>query len=407
MKELFSIIIPTLWRSELLLKMLPVYQASAMVAEIIIIDNNHSQSKPISMDKVVYINPGKNIYVNPAWNLGASLAKHTIVLANDDLYIQKLDALLLAVSHCKLELIGASVNNHLRHKTGIQELNKEEGFPRRSFGCFMVCRSYKYIPEQLRIYSGDRFLFESASTVGRIGSSYISTPISETMRSNEQFYQIGGEDVIRYRQIAKRYTELNIIIRTSGRPNYFKNCIKSIRKHAPDARLHISIDNEADADYVNKNCEGLNYATYLINRDTVSNFCEKKIITRKKFIYNHYFNIIQPFINGYVMFLDDDDQLLMKPKTNFNVQDFHLYRVAIVSRVVPENEYWEKIILNHISGLSVVFHSSAFLSWKAQRGGDFDFINELSQNLTPIWHDCILSQTQTGGNNGRRNDLAN
>ena len=90
-----SIVIPTMWRSNKILKMLPIYEKSELVKEVIIIDNDPKLTpnlKPYT--KVLYYTNGNNIYVNPAWNLGYTLSSHRVILANDDIIIDELDNVL-------------------------------------------------------------------------------------------------------------------------------------------------------------------------------------------------------------------------------------------------------------------------------------------------------------------------
>lgn len=198
--EKFSIVIPTLWKSNLLLKMLPVYSGCNAVSEIILINNDSSVHPDIDISKLKVITPGRNIYVNPAWNVGAAMAEHTIILANDDIFIEDLTGLLSAISQTDFDMIGATINDMTPLRSGVHPCSTNK-FPRKSFGCFMVCRKFQFIPRELLIYSGDRFLFDQSSTIGLIGSGYIKTPVSQTMNSDPKFLEIGKQDVERYLKI--------------------------------------------------------------------------------------------------------------------------------------------------------------------------------------------------------------
>lgn len=205
--EQFSIIIPTMWKSQLLFTMLQRYQNNPYIAEVIIIDNarKNFDSSALEMlcDKVTVLTQHSNIYVNPAWNLGASLAKHTVILANDDINIRNLDLLIgYILLYHQFDLIGATVNN-LSPLRGIQQYDKANGFPRRSFGCFMVCRAFLPIPEGMKILCGDNWLFHHASTVGIIGAEFIETPISVTIKSDPEFAGIGLTDKQTYKRLIK------------------------------------------------------------------------------------------------------------------------------------------------------------------------------------------------------------
>jgi len=201
---------------------------------------------------------------------------------------------------------------------------------------------------------------------------------------------------------------MNMLIRTSGRPNYFRNCVKSIKKFLPDAKLHVSSDCKDDNDYIHRLCDGMDYRIYQIDKEAVIKLCSQIKITRKEFVYNYYFNIMKPSINGWCMFLDDDDELVMTPIAPINPNCIYLYKVKIKKRIVPsDRNFGKRPVLNDVSGLSIVFHSSRMVDWKPQRGGDYDFISEMYDNNVTIWVNRVLSRTQTGGNFGKRNDLIN
>jgi len=405
----FSVIIPTMQRSPLLWPQIEQYANCPHVAEIIIINNAKKTLKLLRphSHKLTIINQPDNIMVNAAWNLGASLAKHTIILANDDISIHNTNLLFQMLEKSKHDLVGATVNGDplstILYK--ITPYDKSRGFPRRSFGCFMMVQSYKYIPEQLRILSGDKFLFDQAKSVSLISSNFISTPVSVTIRSNPEFNAIGRSDVQRYRHLTTpQPVRLNIIVRTSGRPRYFAACMASIKQHAPGAMVHVIIDDFADLDYVQESCKGLNYNYYQVNRNTVANFCSQIPITRAPFIFNYYFNVVKPFLKGTVIFLDDDDKLLMHPVSDVPSGNLHLYKAQVGSKIIPPT-FDLPVKLNHISTLCVAFNAADMIDWTPQRGGDYEFIYRICQGKIITVHNHLLSATQTGGNWGKRNDL--
>ena len=73
----YSIIIPTLWKSNRIGKLLFDLIKCEFVDEIILIDNAGKFFEHFeALDKVKLVQMGENIYVNPAWNLGIKLAKN-------------------------------------------------------------------------------------------------------------------------------------------------------------------------------------------------------------------------------------------------------------------------------------------------------------------------------------------
>lgn len=412
MNELFSLIIPTMWKSPLLLQMLPVYQESPWVAEIIIIDNDPDNAPDHNFSaypKIRFLTRDHNIYVNPAWNWGASLAQHTIVLVNDDILIKEMDELFTGITSTNYDIIGARINDKYldQNQDAPIIVDAPERFPSNSYGCFMVVRKYHYIPEQLRIHAGDNHLFNSVENRGIMSTGrFIKTIPSVTVKSEQGFTSISADDRRMYTYL-RNGSRFNIIIRTSNRPNYFSQCIKSIRLYAPHALLHITIDNEPDLEYVARHCKGMNWRYYLVNREVVSNFCQKKEITRRSFIYNHYINVVRPFLDGWCMILDDDDQLVSRPGYLNDARHITLHKVNVGDRVVPPSYlFGQPPVLNNISALGIIFHSSQMVDWNPQRGGDFDFISNLYSRYKTIWINRVIAASQTGGNFGKRNDIA-
>lgn len=85
---MFSIIIPTLWKSPRIHKLLIDLKNSAEVGEIILIDNNNKYKEYYDniIEKVKIITPSENLYVGPSWNLGVAISNFDyIALCNDDI----------------------------------------------------------------------------------------------------------------------------------------------------------------------------------------------------------------------------------------------------------------------------------------------------------------------------------
>ena len=80
----FSIVIPTLWKSNRTKKLLSDLNECEYVDEIIVINNQLTDVLDGTVEKVRHVSFGKNIYVNPAWNWGIHNAKNKcIALLND------------------------------------------------------------------------------------------------------------------------------------------------------------------------------------------------------------------------------------------------------------------------------------------------------------------------------------
>lgn len=406
-EKYFSIVIPTMWRSNKIFQMLKVYESSEFVKEVIIIDNDPVNTPDLSAySKVKRYTRGKNIFVNPAWNWGSALAKYNLILANDDIIINRFDHLMNVIATSEYDILGIKLGNNPSKNIEVEPVYS---FPSNSYGVFMFVRNYTYIPEQLRIWYGDNILFNRSAKRGIIVNSSIDTAKSETINSDTALFRDGicANDTRLYNGIINSQpSNINIIIRTSGRPVYFSKCIASIKKYCPSAKIHVTIDNEDDLSYVKKFTSGLNTAYYFINRETIETQVSKIKTFRPKFIYNYYFNVVHNFVNGWCLYLDDDDVLVSTPEPGDNTSTIYLYRSGIGDKVVPSDSNFGKIpVINDISGLGILFHSTMAVDWLPQRGGDYTFISEMYKKCKVVWLDKMLSKTQTTGNFGNRNDL--
>jgi GT2 family glycosyltransferase len=202
--DFFSVIIPTMWVSEYIIKMLELYEENKLIKEIIIIDNAPGNKKDISkFTKVKILTKGENIYVNPAWNWGVSEAKYKyIIIANDDILFNKndLDSL---INNSKALLtpnmiIGAYDKCFKQKGLDVSGLSIVPVNERNwGFGTFMIMKrnSYTFIPDDLLIWEGDNIQFVNNNAYNFKGIE-IQTPMGTTIRA-EGLRNIAKKDVER------------------------------------------------------------------------------------------------------------------------------------------------------------------------------------------------------------------
>jgi hypothetical protein len=183
-EKYYSIVIPTMWRSEKLIKMLSIYEKSKYVKEIIIIDNDMN-AKPNELNlksysKVEHNIQEKNIYVNPAWNLGYSLSNYELILANDDIIINNFDEVIKLISNSNYDIVGLSILNENKRI----ELKTINTFPVMGFGYFMYIKNYVKIPNKLKIWYGDKILFDNNKKRGLIMNADIEYDKGKTLNSD-------------------------------------------------------------------------------------------------------------------------------------------------------------------------------------------------------------------------------
>ena len=201
---------------------------------------------------------------------------------------------------------------------------------------------------------------------------------------------------------------INIITRTSNRPNYFKNCIKSVLKQDYDNINHIiSVDNEASRKYVKqyKNIKiiDVKYTPKLHNEHAP---------------YNLYLNdLMNEVKDGWIIVLDDDDAFIQKDaitcisKYMTDINNLLFWKVQFPHNTIPEHQYFgKKPVECHIDTMCYAFHKSMVGNtlFDDTQLGDFNFISEMyNKENNKIYIDkvFITLQRNDAGGRGLRDDL--
>jgi hypothetical protein len=190
----YSVIIPTLWKSNRIHKLLFDLIKCDYVDEIILIDNAGKFFEYYeALDKVKLIQVKENIYVNPAWNLGIELAKNEcIALCNDDINFDPnvfgvIDESILTY----VGIIGMGEGNYK------DEINKEKGsyidiwepgVNDSGWGCLIMLKKSHWlpIPNEIKIWYGDNFIKDVNSTSkGVLRNFKVETEMSTTSDETE------------------------------------------------------------------------------------------------------------------------------------------------------------------------------------------------------------------------------
>ena len=166
---MISVIMPTMWKSQLVWPTIRSIVQQPEVGELILIDNSEDDTpnKLFArnfLGKLVYIEEGKNTYVNPAWNKGARLAKYDkLLFINDDVmtdwsFVNKLEEYITSDKG----MIGAGVScwQYKEQYEGSGGLVPISHRP-NCYGCVFAMHkdSYLPIPEDLLVHYGDDWLF--------------------------------------------------------------------------------------------------------------------------------------------------------------------------------------------------------------------------------------------------------
>ena len=188
----YSVIIPTLWKSNRIGKLLFDLIKCEYVDEIILIDNGGKFFEYFeALDKVKLVQTGENIYVNPAWNLGVKLAKNDLIaLLNDDINFNP-NIFGVITNDILLEygIIGQSEFNYKVNNSDEPILEKWTGKVRDwGWGCLIMFDKTNWIdiPDDIKIWYGDDFIFKcNPSTKSTLKNFNIETEMSTTSDEKE------------------------------------------------------------------------------------------------------------------------------------------------------------------------------------------------------------------------------
>lgn len=196
---------------------------------------------------------------------------------------------------------------------------------------------------------------------------------------------------------------LNIVIRTSGRPNYFHDCIKSIkRQNYINVNIIVGYDEPDSMKYIQgQPCTAIALKKY--------DGPEKKKPEGEEyglwFPFNSYFNELLAYVNkGFVIYLDDDDcfddtNALSKlaEAIEENGSDVVFWRVRFPNRVVPSDLNWVKKIpvCRDMSTIGFCHAASLRPLWEPWKRGDYrvaKYIYDRSNSV--LWFDELLTGLQ-------------
>jgi len=188
---MFSVIIPTLWKSD---KIKPLIQSlidCELVNDITIISNERSELEKelliYNTKLYIYYSP-ENLFVNESWNYGVMLADNdNVAILNDDILIDTNVFRFLEDRLYDVGVVGMCFENYALKQSVSMNLTDVVERP-YGFGCAMFIHKPNYvnIPEELKIACGDDYLIKFAK--GKAKKLYgckIESDISTTTRLPE------------------------------------------------------------------------------------------------------------------------------------------------------------------------------------------------------------------------------
>lgn len=213
----------------------------------------------------------------------------------------------------------------------------------------------------------------------------------------------------------KKQPLINILIRTSGRPKYFKNCVESIYKQTyKNWNIIVGVDDKKSISYVQpEKCKLItyNYSKFIYPEKPIGD--EYGI----NFKYNLYINELHKYVNeGYCLVLDDDNILSKNTSLETMVNNIHtqhdllFWRVNFKNRLVPsDTNFGNPPVLFDIDTAGFMYPVNYFINWEPFKRGDYRVSLGLYYTIpNKKWINETLTEIQRNDGNGgmgKRDDL--
>lgn len=200
----------------------------------------------------------------------------------------------------------------------------------------------------------------------------------------------------------EREEKINILIRTSNRPESFEKCINSVLgQQYTNYEIIICYDDPRSLDYLDK----------LRSNSKVTYFSVFEN-SNEKYKFNLYCNTLMNRVtDGWIMFLDDDDMfchdkvLKMINEHLLEQNIVYVWKFLRPDKIIyPEDV--NNVHLGEIASCAFIFHSCHKLKskWPGKQCGDFYFFKSLTKMLFIVFIDTILTRTSSAkmiGNFGK------
>lgn len=214
---------------------------------------------------------------------------------------------------------------------------------------------------------------------------------------------------------------INILTRTSNRPNVYKRNRQNILNQKYSNIFHIvSVDDEKDLSYVKENePDKIVLFTGKENlKEKYSNFSKMYTCNTNLFFeHNLYLNEMQKDIkDGWVLYLDDDDifmddtslRTIVHSIRSTNEDTLIIWQMDVNGIIVPEEKFFNtEVPVNHIGGSCFTFHSKwlKYAIWPGWQFSDHMVFAKLYNNIpNKEWIEKPLIYVHTMGK-GTRKDI--
>jgi hypothetical protein len=222
----FTVIIPTIWQSIRIVKLVDELSMCDIIDEIIIIDNDPSKKISLNTSKVIFITNQENIYVNSSWNIGVEKSKNNLIaICNDDINFDVSDIFKYVNQfQDKLGCIGIDYESFKSQSNQNQiSIGCDIGW---GWGCLIFLKKENWIPipNEIKILCGDNWISNTHDFVYKLRTkTKINTEMS-TSSSKDEFKKICDRDIILWPDILSRYImKEEFIVEKNELINYLSN----------------------------------------------------------------------------------------------------------------------------------------------------------------------------------------
>lgn len=206
---------------------------------------------------------------------------------------------------------------------------------------------------------------------------------------------------------------LNVVTRVGTRPQAFQRCRFTVRKQTYPEVLHIC-GTEDD------NAEGAGWAAFAGKHISYRRLTEED---DGNYFYNRYLNRFTGHVkDGYVMYLDDDDQFMRETAAAEIVEAMEaagaglgIWKVRFPQQCVPKISFGYVPTLADVSGIGFCWRTdlSKYVWWQQCFASDFYCIHGIfreceRQGVPVLWIDKVLTGVQrrfSAGGGGSREDF--
>ena len=186
---------------------------------------------------------------------------------------------------------------------------------------------------------------------------------------------------------------LNILIRTSNRPENFKECIKSVlNQKYKNYKVYVCYDKKESLEYLN-NYKNFNKIEYFYVNST----------SDEKYKFNLYCNdLLSEVKKGYVIFLDDDDMFCHDQVFNvlnccMDNEILLIWKFFRPDKIIFPSSM-KQIFLGEIASCGFCSNIQNYknCSWWDKKNGDYNFITKVIEKNKPSikFLNNILTKTQ-------------